>query len=97
MIFLCMFYSKYPATSNYTKYSNPEFDALYEKTIKTDDVNTRYDLCHEMDNMLIEDAPVIFLFYDETALFTLKNIDVISDYTLNLLEMKDIVKNETTQ
>ena len=90
--FLCMFYSKHPAPPNYTRYSNPDFDELYEKAIKTDDIEERYRLYHRMDRMLIEDAPVIFLFYDETALFSLKNIKGISDNAVNLLEVDDIVK-----
>jgi len=92
--FLCMFYSKYPAPPNYTRYSNPEFDKLYEKAIKTDDIEERYKLYHEMDRMLVEDAPVVFLFYDETALFSLKNVEGISDNAVNLLEVEDIIKSK---
>ena len=91
--FLCMFYSKYPAPPNYTRYSNPNFDKLYERAIKTDDLETRYNLYHEMDRMLIEDAPVIFLFYDETALFSLKNIEGLSDNAVNLLEVENVKKS----
>lgn len=91
--FLCMYYSKHPAPPNYTRYNNPEFDKLYETAIKTDDIDERFELYHQMDRMLIEDAPVIFLFYDETALFSLKNIDGISDNAVNLLEVEDIVKS----
>jgi len=90
--FLCMFYSKYPAPPNYTRYSNPEFDKLYEKAILTKDQVERYALYHEMDRILIEDAPVIFLFYDETALFSLKNIEGLSDNAVNLLEVEDVMK-----
>lgn len=92
--FLCMFYSRYPAPPNYTRYSNPEFDKLYEEAIKTDNVTKRYHLYHKMDNMLVEDAPVIFLFYDETALFSLKNISGLSDNAVNLLEVEDVVKTK---
>ncbi len=91
--FLCMYYSKYPAPPNYTRYSNPEFDALYEKAIQTDDLTERFKLYHQMDRMLIEDAPVIFLFYDETALFSLKNIEGVSDNAVNLLEVENLVKS----
>ncbi|MDF1696003.1 MAG: ABC transporter substrate-binding protein [Saprospiraceae bacterium] len=63
--FLCMFYSKYPAPPNYTRYSNPAFDEMYERVIQTDDLEERFELYHQMDRLLIEDAPVIFLFYDE--------------------------------
>lgn len=90
--FLCMFYSKYPAPPNYTRYSNPVFDELYEKAIQTSDINERFDLYHQMDRILIEDAPVVFLFYDETALFSMKNIQNLSDNAVNLLEVENLVK-----
>ncbi len=94
--FLCMFYSKYPAPPNYTRYSNPSYDKLYEEAIKTSDIKRRYELYHQMDRMLIEDAPVIFLFYDETALFSQKNVSGISGNAVNLLMVNDIKKEEKT-
>lgn len=92
--FLCMFYSKYPAPPNYTRYSNPVYDKLYEEAIKTSDVGKRYELYHQMDRILIDDAPVIFLFYDETALFSLSSIEGISENAVNLLMVDNIVKNK---
>ena len=90
--FLCMFYSKYPAPPNYTRYSNAVYDKLYEEAIKTGDLKRRYELYQQMDRMLIEDAPVIFLFYDETALFSLKNISGVSGNAVNLLMVNNIKK-----
>jgi oligopeptide transport system substrate-binding protein len=94
--FLCMFYSKYPAPPNYTRYSNPAYDKLYEEAIKTGDLKRRYELYHQMDLMLIEDAPVVFLFYDETALFSQKSVSGISGNAVNLLMVNDIKKEEET-
>ncbi len=91
--FLCMFYSKYPAPPNYTRYSNLAYDQLYEEAIKTGDIKRRYELYHQMDRMLIEDAPVIFLFYDETALFSQKNISGVSGNAVNLLIVNDLKKD----
>ncbi len=90
--FLCMYYSKYPAPPNYTRYSNPEYDALYEQAIKTNDIKQRYEIYHKMDRILIEDAPVIFLFYDETALFSLSTIKGVSENAINLLKLDNIIK-----
>ena len=90
--FLCMFYSKYPAPPNYTRYSNPEYDILYEEAIKTGDIKRRYELYHQMDRMLIEDAPVIFLFYDETALFSQKSVTGVSGNAVNLLMVNNLQK-----
>ena len=94
--FLCMFYSKYPAPPNYTRYANAEFDALYERAVRTSDKIERHQLYWEMDRMLIEDAPVIFLFYDQTALFTPQEISGISTNGLNLLKVDHIIKKNIT-
>lgn len=90
--FLCMFYSKYPAPPNYTRYSNPAFDKLYEEAIATPDQQVRTALYQEMDRMLVEDAPVIFLFYDETALFSSAAMSGISSNAINLLKVDSLVK-----
>ncbi len=91
--FLCMFYSKYPPPPNYTRYANPKYDALYEKAIKTPDFSQRKKIYNQMDKILVEDAPVIFLFYDETALFYRKNIQGATGNAINLLEVENLIKN----
>ncbi|MEE9440136.1 MAG: ABC transporter substrate-binding protein [Saprospiraceae bacterium] len=90
--FLCMFYSKYPAPPNYTRYVNSEFDKLYEMAISTADTDDRHKIYQQMDRMLIEDAPVVFLFYDQTALFSLKNVSGLSSNAINLLEVDNVKK-----
>jgi peptide/nickel transport system substrate-binding protein len=55
-----------------------------------------YSKYHQMDLMLIEDAPVVFLFYDETALFSQKSVSGISGNAVNLLMVNDIKKEEET-
>ena len=57
--YMAMFYSKNPATPNYTRYSNPAFDLLYEKAGIENNDSLRYKLYREMDQLVINDAPVI--------------------------------------
>ncbi|HPQ20464.1 MAG TPA: ABC transporter substrate-binding protein [Saprospiraceae bacterium] len=90
--FLCMFYSKNPAPPNYTRYKNPEYDELYQSILVNTDEVSRIREYQKMDKILINDAPVIFLFYDETALFTTTDIQGVSNNALNLLEVKNLVK-----
>jgi len=90
--FLCMFYSQYPAPPNYTRYSNPQYDQLYERAIATTDNDERFALYQQMDRILIEEAPVVFLFYDETALFSKENVSGISTNAVNLLRVDNLVK-----
>ena len=91
--YFTMFYSKNPAPPNYTNFSNAQFDQLYESALKENDDQKRYDLYHQMDQIIVEEAPVIFLFYDETALFAQKNIEGLSTNAINLLSLKRVRKN----
>ena len=84
--FLCMYYSKNPAPPNYTRFSNAQYDALYEQSIKESDVDKRYKLYHAMDRILVEEAPVIFLFYDEASRFYSPDLNNVSSNGLNLLK-----------
>ena len=87
--FLCMFYGSNPPPPNYTRFSNTTFDELYTRALTEDDEKKRYKLYWEMDRMIVEEAPVIFLYYDETAIFTSKRV---KDYKSNALNMLDCRK-----
>lgn len=84
--FLCMFYSKNPAPPNYTRFSNERFDELYEQSIKEADTDKRFAMYQEMDRILVKEAPVVFLFYDEAARFFTKDLKHVSKNGLNLLK-----------
>jgi peptide/nickel transport system substrate-binding protein len=88
--FLCMFYSKNPPPPNYTRYNNPDYDVLYEKAISEPDKDKRIALYQEMDRKIVEDAPVIFLFYDQSANFYSKRIAEIENNAINMLEIDQI-------
>ena len=88
--YLSLFYSKNPAPPNYTRYSNTAFDLLYEKAILPLDEGNKIDLYHSMNKMIVEDAPVIFLFYDETANFYNHSISGMPTNAINFLNPKNI-------
>jgi oligopeptide transport system substrate-binding protein len=87
-----VFYSKNPAPPNYTRFKNGEFDALYEAALSENDAVKRYAIYHQMDKILIEEAPVIFLFYDESSRFARANITGLSRNAMNLLPLKRVKK-----
>ncbi len=88
--FFTVFYSENPAPPNYTRFSNEAFDDLYEAALLENNDQKRYDLYHEMDRILIDEAPVVFLFYDETALFADLKVSGLSKNAINLLSLKKI-------
>jgi oligopeptide transport system substrate-binding protein len=76
--FYTVFYSKNPAPPNYTHFKNAEFDRLYEAALEENDDQKRYALYQQIDKVLIEECPVIFLFYDESSRFARHNIKGIT-------------------
>ncbi len=90
--FYTVFYSQNPPPPNYTRFKNAEFDALYETSLSENDDAKRYAIYQKMDAVLIEEAPVIFLFYDESSRFARANIEGLSRNALNLLPLKKVKK-----
>lgn len=92
--YLALFYSKNfsPIGPNYTHYSNPKFDLLYEQAmLETNDIK-RYSLYQEMNNLLSNDAVVVPLYYDEVIRFVSNNIKGFESNPMNLLILKNVKK-----
>ena len=88
--YLAVFYSKNPAPPNYTRYSNPAFDQLYEQSLQENNDSIRYGLYQQMDRMIVADAPVVPLFYDEVIHLIQPNVHGLSSNALNLLELRRV-------
>jgi oligopeptide transport system substrate-binding protein len=92
--YLSVFYGKNPAPPNYTRYKNPLYDALYEKAIAEKNDSLRYVLYQQMDQLIVNDVPVVPLWYDMAIHLVHTNIINFKPNSLNLLELRyvDIVK-----
>ena len=86
--YMAMFYSKNPAPPNYTRYKNPVFDVLYEQALQETNDSVRYDLYRKMDQLVIDDAPVIPIWYDMAIHLIQPTISGFSPNALNLLELR---------
>lgn len=86
--FLACFYSKNPAPPNYTHYSSPLFDRWYEQSLKEPSDSLRYRLYNRMDSLVMSDAPVIPVLYDESLFFTHPDVEGLQNNSLNLLELR---------
>ncbi len=92
--FMSLFYSKHfaPQGVNYFHYSNATFDKLYEEAlISTSDTN-KISLYQQMERLLIEDAPIIPLYYDEVVRIVDKKITGLPINPMNLLTLKTVRK-----
>lgn len=88
--YLSVFYSKNPAPPNYTRYANNEFDRVFEKAIRETDDSIRYTLYQLADRIMINDAPVIPLWYDKVVRLVQPKISGFKANALNLLELRSV-------
>lgn len=92
--YLGVFYGKNPAPPNYTRYNNPAFNGLYERSLIEQNDSLRYDMYRQMDRMIIADAPVIPLWYDMVIRLVHPWVKNFVPNSLNLLDLRkvDIVR-----
>jgi len=93
--YLSLFYSKNfaPNGPNYTHFKNEEFDRMYEVAMIETNDSLRIELYKKMDAIVMKEAPITVLFYDEVVRFTQKNIEGLGINPTNLLELKKVRKN----
>lgn len=92
--FFSLFYSKNwsPKGFNYTHYSNPQFDLMYEQSQEEPNDSIRYDLYRKMDMALMEDLPVIPIYYDQVVRLVQKNVEGLTSNPMNMLNLKRVKK-----
>ncbi|MEM6717860.1 MAG: ABC transporter substrate-binding protein [Bacteroidota bacterium] len=92
--YLSLFYSKNftPNGPNYTRFKNTQFDEWYETALRETNASLRAKLYTKMDSLLISEAPLMPLYYDQVVRFTQKNVEGLGMNALNLLELKRVRK-----
>ena len=88
--YLSVFYSKNPAPPNYTRYKSAVFDALFEKAITENNDSLRYKLYQQADQVMIDDAPVVPLWYDKAVRLVQPGVKGFKGNALNLLELRRV-------
>jgi peptide/nickel transport system substrate-binding protein len=88
--FLSVFYGKNPAPPNYTRYNNPAFDRLYEKSLSEKNDSMRYEIYRQADQLMIKDAPVVPLWYDMVIWLVQPYVENFVPNGLNLLELRKV-------
>jgi peptide/nickel transport system substrate-binding protein len=93
--YLALFYSpnKSPAGANYSHFSMPEFDELYEAARSEVNDSIRYSMNLKMDSIIMSQAPVIILYYDQVLRFSSKKIHNFGINSMNLLSLKNVKKD----
>ena len=92
--YLSLYYSENfaPNGPNYTHYKNIQFDQWYKKSFLETNTQKRELLYTKMDSLVMLEAPVVPLYYDEVVRFTRKNIIGLGINPINLLDLKRVEK-----
>ena len=90
--YLSLFYSgnKAPAGPNYTRFFSPEFDRLYLRARSCTDPQERLALYRTMDSLVMAEAPVMVLYYDQILHFTHKNVSGLRSNAMNCPDLRHV-------
>ena len=90
--FLSLFYSPNfsPEGVNYSHYSDPKFDSLYEKSVTETNDTVRYAEYRAMDRMVMEAAPVVPLYYDEVIRLVNNHVSGLPIDSRNSLDLRRV-------
>lgn len=93
--YLALLYSPntVPNGPNTTHYANAEFDRLYQSAkLETND-SVRYEIYQEMDRLMLEEAPVIPLYYDRSIRILQNDVEGLVGNPMNHLHLKRVRKD----
>jgi peptide/nickel transport system substrate-binding protein len=79
-----------PDGPNYSHYSNMKYDRLYDKAMDCPDDVERAFCYAEMDSLMMLDAPVVPLFYDEVLRFVNLRVKGLGSNPTNLLDLRTV-------
>ncbi|MDQ3142918.1 MAG: ABC transporter substrate-binding protein [Bacteroidota bacterium] len=88
--FMAVFYSQNDAPPNYMRFKSSQFDVLYDQSVIQSDETVRKDLFRKMDAIIIKEAPVVFLYYDQTSCFAQNHVKGLKINALNLLKLETV-------
>ena len=94
--YLSLFFSPNftPNGPNYTHYKNAVFDSLYVKSQAISNIDERKLLYTQMDSIVINDAPIVPLFYDKAVRFVNKKVSGLGINPQNFLILKHVKKEK---
>ncbi len=90
--YLALFYSKNhsPKGPNYTHFSSKKYDLLYEKSLLEKSIIERHALYNEMDQIIIDNAAIVPLYYDRVLRFVQNDIVGFQGNAMNMLNLKSV-------
>jgi peptide/nickel transport system substrate-binding protein len=90
--YLTLFVSEHGAPPNYTRFADPAVDAAYAEAVRTEDPLRQQQLYRAMDSMVMAQAPIVPLYYDEVLLLTKPEVEGLRPNPMNLLRLESVRK-----
>ena len=90
--FLTVFWGNNPAPPNYTRFKSDKYDSLYNKALNCPDFEKRKSIYIEMERVMLDEAPIVPLYYDEIINFIHKNVEGLKVTPSKLLILKEVKK-----
>ncbi len=78
-----------PAGANYTHYFNPQFDKFFDQSSALTNLEERQRYQNEMEEIVLQDYPVIPLYYDQVVHFVNKRV---KNWSINGVNQIDLTK-----
>ena len=93
--YLSLFYSPNfsPGGPNYTHFYSAKFDSLYTNALSINSYEKRTHSYREMDELVMQNYPVVPLYYDQAVRFLQSNVKGLEMNPLNLLQLKRVYKD----
>jgi oligopeptide transport system substrate-binding protein len=88
--YLSLFYSRNfsPTGPNYTHFNHPEYDRLFEEALNIQEDRIRYAVYRELDRMIVKEAAVVPLYYDQVVRFIPEGLSGLGSNPMNMLHLK---------
>ena len=88
--YLSLFYGENGAPPNYTRFKNAVYDSLYVTALTKTDIEEQHRLYRAMDQLVLNEAVVIPLFYDEVLRFVQPNVKGLEPNAMNMLDLRQV-------
>ena len=88
--YLSCFYSNNfaPNGPNYTHFANEKYDRMYEQSLVETNDSVRINLYQQMDELILAEAPIVVLFYDQSIRLLNKRVTGLVNNPLNIPVLK---------
>ncbi len=75
---------------NTTRYNNPKFNELYNKALETIDLQERSRIYEQADQMMIDDAPIIPIYYYKDRRLLQQNVRNFHQNSMEYRNLRDV-------